>query len=244
MHCIKYGNKTVSFKVERSNRRKTIGIYVDPGKGVVVRSPHILNNNEIAEAVKKKARWIIEKQEVIKNHSQLNPTKEFVSGEIFLYLGRQYRLEVIKSDSENGEKCKLVNGRLQVKINKKLHGNNGKEAVKKALSRWYVGRACEKIPERIQLYANQLGAWPQRIEIKNQKRRWGSCSFDGIIRFNWKIIMTPLTVLDYVVVHELCHLVYPNHSSQFWGKVQIIIFDYKKRRSRLKEHSLNIDTFE
>jgi predicted metal-dependent hydrolase len=243
MHSIKYGNKKISFKIERSNRRKTVGIRIDSGKGVVVRTPHLLSDDEIAEIVGKKARWIVEKLDLVKNHSHFHPIKEFVSGETFLYLGKQYRLKVIKSDSENGEKCKLISGRLQVEINKKLHGNNGKEAVKKALVRWYFEHAEDKIPERVKLYARLIGAWPQRIEIKNNKRRWGSCSQNGVVRFNWKIIMAPVTILDYVIVHELCHLVYPNHSSQFWEKVQTIIPDCKTRRNRLKEYSLHIRIF-
>ena len=243
MRSIKYGNKTVSFKIERSNRRKTVGFYIAPEKDVVVRAPHILRDDEIAKIVKKKAQWIVEKLDLVKNHSHFHPTKEFVSGETFLYLGRQYRLKVIKSDSKNGEKCKLIRGRLQVEINNKLNGNNGKEAVKKALVRWYFEHAKKKIPERVKFYACLIGAWPQKIEVKNHKRRWGSCSQNGIIRFNWKVIMAPVTVLDYVIVHELCHLVYPHHSSLFWEKVQTIIPDYATRRNRLKEYSLHIRIF-
>ena len=101
-------------------------------------------------------------------------------------------------------------------------------AVKKALMEWYLEHAEEKIKERVSRFAQLIGKWPASIEIKNQEKRWGSCSRSGIIRFNWKIIMAPISVMDYVIVHELCHLIYPHHSSQFWQKVQSIIPDYKR----------------
>jgi predicted metal-dependent hydrolase len=245
MSCIQYGNKTIFFNVERSNRRKTVGIYIDPERGVIVRSPRFLRIDNIKEIVRKRARWIIAKQEFLKNHSHLlGSVKEFVSGEAFPYLGKQYRLKVVKSSTEKEEECKLVNGRFLVEVNRDLKGESVKRNVKKALIQWYVAHAEEKIPERIKLYSRQIGKWPERIEIKNHKRRWGSCSPGGVIRFNWKIVMTPVTIVDYVIVHELCHLIYHHHSSQFWQKVQTIIPDYTKRRNTLKEYSFQLATFD
>jgi predicted metal-dependent hydrolase len=94
MSYIQYGNRNINFQIVRSNRRKTVGIYIDPRRGVVVRCPQYLRVDEIQGIVRKRAQWIIEKQEIIKKHSQLNPFKEFVNGEAFPYLGRQYRLKV------------------------------------------------------------------------------------------------------------------------------------------------------
>jgi predicted metal-dependent hydrolase len=88
--------------------------------------------------------------------------------------------------------------------------------------------AKEKIRERVDRFAQQIGRWPANIEVKNQERRWGSWSHKGNIRFNWKIIMAPISVMDYVIVHELCHLIHSHHSTEFWQKVQSIIPDYKK----------------
>jgi len=244
MSHIQYGNKDIFFNIKRSNRRKTVGIYIDPVRGVFVRSPRFLKVDKIEEIVRKRARWIVEKQELLKNYSYLGSVKEFVSGEAFPYLGKQYRLKVIKSSTEKEEKCKLINGRFLVEINRDLNGERVKRNVKKALVNWYLERAEEKIPERVRLYARQIGGWPERIEIKNHKRRWGSCAPSGVIRFNWKIVMAPVTILDYVIVHELCHLIYQHHSSQFWKKVQTIIPDYTKRRNTLKEHSFQLATFD
>ena len=243
MKYIQYGKRKIAFGIERSNRRKTVGIYIHPGGGVVVRCPQFLRFDEISEIVRKRAQWIIDKQKVVKNDSQLSSVKEFVSGESFPYLGRQYRLKVRKTSFEKEERCKLINGRFLVEIDEQLDGKRVKGIVKKALMNWYLGRAYEKIPQRVEIYARQIGTWPERVEIKNYKRQWGSCSHTGVIRFNWKVIMVPVTILDYVVVHELCHLIYSNHSAQFWQKVQTVIPDCKNRRDKLREHSLQIGIF-
>ena len=243
MDHIQYGNREIVFKIKRSNRRKTVGIHIDPEKGVIVHSPQFLRVDEISEIVRKRAQWIIEKRKFVRNQSQLNSVKEFVSGETFPYLGRKYRLKVKKSASGKEECCSLINGRLLVQIERELDGKGVKEIVRKALIKWYLEHAHEKIPQRVKLYARQMGAWPERVEIKSYKRQWGSCSHNGVIRFNWKIITAPVTILDYVIVHELCHLIYPNHSAQFWEKLQTIIPNYKNRRNKLKEHSLQIGIF-
>lgn len=244
LNHIQYGNREIFFKIERSDRRKTVGIYVSPKAGVVVRAPRSLEAERIKDLIRKRAQWIITKQEFINTHSQLHPEKEFVSGESFFYLGRQYRLKVLKTASKQAESCKLMSGRFFIGIHGDLSSAETREAVKEALMGWYIGRAKEKIPERVELYARQIGKWPERIEIKDQKSRWGSCSRHGVVRFNWKIIMAPVTVLDYVIVHELCHLIHQSHSARFWQKVQTIIADYTMRRKRLREYSLMLSAFD
>ena len=244
MSYIQYGNRNIFFNIERSNRKKTVGIYIDPERGVIIRSPRFLKVNKIKEIVRKRARWIVEKQELVKNYGHVCSVREFVSGEAFPYLGKQYRLKVIKSGTEKKEKCKLINGRFLVEINRDLNGDSVKRNVKEALMEWYLAHAEEKIPDRVKLYSRHIGKWPERVEIKNHKRRWGSCSHNGIVRFNWKIVIAPVTILDYVIVHELCHLIHQHHSPQFWQKVQTIIPDYAKRRRKLREYSLQIGIFD
>ncbi|MFH2076845.1 MAG: M48 family metallopeptidase, partial [Pseudomonadota bacterium] len=91
---------------------------------------------------------------------------------------------------------------------------------------------------RLPRFAGQLGVQAAVIEIRDQKRRWGSCSRSGILRFNWRIVASPVAVLDYLLVHELCHLIHPDHSLRFWNQVQILIPDFEKKRVLLKEHGL------
>jgi len=203
-------------------------------------SPSFLDEGDIQKILYKKGKRIIEKLEQVKKNTDANSAKQFVSGESFPYLGRYYRLKVIKPLPEGEKKCRLVNGRFFVEGNGHSGNENGSSSVKRALIEWYVEHAEEKIRERVNRFAPLIGKRPVSIKIKNQEKRWGSCSRGGIIRLNWKIVMAPISVMDYVIVHELCHLIYPHHTLQFWQKVQSIIPDYGKRRHRLKEYSLRI----
>jgi predicted metal-dependent hydrolase len=240
MNYVQYGNRKIDFEIKRGNRKRTVAIEVNAAAKVTVLAPRDLNEEKIWELVRKKAGWIIERQQKITIKApDLN--KEFVSGEAFPYLGREYRLKIIRAASEKVGKCEFDNGRFRIEIAPNLTDENRKIAVKEALLGWYLKKAEEKILGRIHCYSGQLGRRPEFIEIKSQKKRWGSCSSAGVIRLNWKIIMAPFSILDYVIVHELCHLIYPHHSPHFWQKVQSILPDYKRRRELLKQYSSAID---
>jgi len=240
MNCIQFGNKQIAYEIIRGNRKKTVSVHVGLD-AMTIRAPKRLSEENILMIMQKKAQWIINRQERIKRESQLHPPKEFVSGESFLYLGRQYRLKVLRSANGCNSTCHLINGRFQVKITNNAHGEGAKAAVEKILINWYKKHAEKKINERLPYLALKLGKQPTIVQIKDQKHRWGSCSLSGVIRFNWKIIMAPVSVMDYLITHELCHLIYPNHSTSFWEKVQTIIPDYKIKRNWLKEHNFTIN---
>jgi predicted metal-dependent hydrolase len=121
MNTIQYGNKIIQFDIKKGKRKKTVAIHVHPTTKVTVLSPQQLDEEKIRMILQKRAKWIIEKQEQIKNHRDLNPVKEFISGESFPYLGRHYRLKVIKSFTDSEGTCRLVNGRFLVEVN----GNRG-----------------------------------------------------------------------------------------------------------------------
>jgi len=242
MNTIQYGNRVIQYNIERGKRKKTVAIHINPMASVTILSPRHFDDEKIRMIVRKKARWILEKQGKIDGSRYSNPRKEFVSGESSAYLGKLYRLKVIKGAEDIVGKCKLVNGRFLVEINGDHEAQVNRTAIKKALLDWYLERAAQKIKERVDRFSQQIGKWPASIKMKNQDRRWGSCSRNGSIRFNWKVIMAPISIMDYVIVHELCHLIYPHHSTQFWQKVQSIIPDYKRRRDWLKTNSLQIDS--
>jgi predicted metal-dependent hydrolase len=240
MKFIQFGNRKIHYEIKMGNRKKTVGIHINPTGSITVLSPTFLDKEDLRKILYRKGRWIIEKQGQLKKNMDIQSFKQFVSGESFPYLGRYYRLKVSKILPKDEKKCRLVNGRFLVGGNGHSNSESGSSSVKRALIEWYVERAQEKIKERVSQFAPLTGKWPASIKIKNQENRWGSCSRGGIIRFNWKIVMAPISVMDYVIVHELCHLIYPHHSFQFWQKVQSIIPDYGKRRHRLKEFSLRI----
>jgi predicted metal-dependent hydrolase len=241
MNTIQYGNRVIQYNIKKGNRKKTVAVHINPMATITVFSPRHLDDEKIRMIVQKKARWILEKQKQVESNRYSNSMKEFVSGESFPYLGKLYRLKVMKTAEDTIRKCRLVNGRFLVEINGNHETEVNRTVVKKALVDWYLERAETKIKERVDRFSQQIGKWPVSIKIKNQERRWGSCSRNGSIRFNWKVIMAPISILDYVIVHELCHLIYPHHSTQFWQKVQSIIPGYRRRRDWLKANSLQID---
>ena len=241
MNSIQYGNRNINYEIKKGNRIKTVAIHINPIGSVTVLSPKSLDLESIQKILYKRGKWIIEKQEQVKKNTDAISVKQFVSGESFPYLGRYYRLKVMQLNGETEDKCRLVGGRLVVEINGKANSKYDKSAIKKALMNWYLQHAEDKIGERVIRIAQLVGKGPVSIKIKNQDKRWGSCSKSGIIRFNWKVIMAPISIMDYVIVHELCHLIHPHHSPQFWRRVQSVIPDYRRKRDLLKTKSLQMN---
>jgi predicted metal-dependent hydrolase len=237
MKEIAFGHSKIKYEIRRGKRKKTVALIIQPNASVVVLSPQFLSENKIKQIVLKKAVWIIKRQEKIRRLNPDNTPKDYVSGESFPYLGRQYRLKILRLDDHESAPCKLIGGRFYIALNKRMGGKRASGFIKEKLIAWYRSRAEDKILERTQEYAKLIGKQPAKILIRDQGKRWGSCSNSGVLRFNWKIIMAPLSVLDYVIVHELCHLIIKNHSEKFWNKLSSIILNYKKKRQWLKENS-------
>ncbi len=234
---IRYGSRQIEYIVKTSKRKKTVAINVTSEARVIVRAPQFLNEVNITKIVKKKAPWIIKKQEYFKNLQLLYPEKEFISGEQILYLGRRYRLKVNKVQNSSACKPKIVGRRVIIHVNSQLSDKDRKSMIEKTIIQWYVLRAKNVINKRIQHYKQILGVNPKNIEIKDQKKRWGSCSNSGILRFNWHVVIAPMSIIDYIIVHELCHLEIKNHSKEFWRLVSLVLPDYQKRRDWLKNNA-------
>jgi len=238
MRHIQYGNTKIAYSVRKTNRKKTIALQVRPDLQVVILVPPFLRDELIKQAVLKRAAWIIEKKRKLKQIHATMPKKEFVSGEAFLYLGRQYRLKVVRSDAEKAGLCRFANARFLVSVFRGLSEGATVDAVREKLTEWYRERAEVKIRERVRAYTAVTGKEPKEVLLGNQEKRWGSCSRSGVLRFNWRIIMTPVSVIDYVVVHELCHLAHSDHSEKFWSMVASIIPDYKQKRDWLRNNNV------
>ena len=213
-------------EVVRTKRRKTATVRVQEGKVSVV-VPESLPDTRIEALVSRKSRWIREKLRIHGNSIVVRP-KEYVSGESFTYLGRNYRLKVKTAPEAS---VRLLGGRLVVTL---PAGANRPEQVTKALAGWYREHAEQKLREKSERYAKIVGVAPSSVDIKAFKSRWGSCSTAGRIQFNWKIIIAPNRIVDYVVVHELCHLKQHDHSPRFWKCVERVFPDYQECRDWLK----------
>jgi len=213
-------------EVKRTNRAKTASLKVQEGAVIVV-VPKELPLEQIKKIVNDKHDWIIDK---IALHSAASPASRnhYVSGEAFPYLGRNYRLKVLNGDYQA---LKLVNGRLQLTLRASAIQDY---FTRGALIRWYKRNAERKFNEKAKRYAKIVGAQPRSTRIKSFKSRWGSCSAEGDIDFNWVVVMAPNRIVDYIVVHELCHLIHYDHSPKFWKEVERVMPDYKESKAWLK----------
>ncbi|MBW8186577.1 M48 family metallopeptidase [Shewanella nanhaiensis] len=221
--------KGLCVDVVRTSRTKTASIKVDDGLVSVV-VPKALEIERIKQLVADKYLWIIQK---IALHEESKPAsdREFISGEAYAYLGRNYRLKVIAGAYTP---VKLIQGRLVATL---PDGAKRSNLVRDAVIRWYKLNALRKIKEKVRRYSKVMGLEPKSIDIKTFKSRWGSCSPKGELDFNWVIVMAPNRVVDYVVIHELCHLKQLDHSPKFWKEVERVMPDYAEHKEWLKVNS-------
>ena len=215
-------------EVVRSIRR-TAALHII-GSDLQVRVPEYVEDERVAAFLQKKRPWIRSKVAEI----QLLPphrTKELVSGESFPYLGRHYRLKIQEGHQVG---VSLSGGYLKATIRPNEQGEHRTLKIQQYLQNWYRNKAQERLKEKTERYAKQIGVSPAAVSVRNFKSRWGSCDKKGQVVFNWNIIKAPHSVVDYVVVHELCHLIHPNHSKEFWQVVGRFDSNYLEHRQWLK----------
>ena len=228
-----FGSTLVRYTIVRSARRKkTVEVQVDGRRHVRVAAPASATREKIERLLRTRSRWLIGR---LKRDNEAATTHEFVNGETFLYLGRQARLRILDAKGGENASVRLVRGRLEVRVRPAARVGIRKRRIREALEDWYRARAETKLRERVYLYAPKLGIEPAGVVIRNQARRWGSCNKDGVLRFNWRIVTAPMSLVDYVVVHELCHLSgASHHGAAFWSIVGRTLPDYERRRAALR----------
>lgn len=225
-----YQGEFYEYTVVRS-KRKTFAISVGPDKGIVVKIPLYFPAADVEKLVMEKAEWIAEKYIQMKEQQKDKPIHHFESGEIFQYRGTGLALNLIINSSRKRIMVKKQAGTLLV-----VAPFAEKTVIKDAVEKWYRERAREVITDKVTYFQQFIEKPVGEIRIKEQKSRWGSCSSQGNLNFNWKIVMAPDEIIDYLVVHELCHRLHMNHSKEFWDSVGKIIPDYKQREKWLKEN--------
>lgn len=213
-------------EVIRTDRRKTADIRVEDGAVSIV-VPKSTASEKIDQLLLAKRTWIKEKIILQRDMAPVHD-KQYVSGEAFSYLGRNYRLKVVEGSFMP---VRLLQGRLVVTL---PYGTEYPHMVRNALVRWYKRQAEQKLQEKVKRFAPLVGVEPTGIAIKTFKSRWGSCTVKGALEFNWQIMMAPNRMVDYVVIHELCHLIRHDHSPEFWKEVARVMPDYQQCRDWLK----------
>lgn len=219
----------LDYHVVYSNR-KTLSIIVERDRSILVRAPQSMTDEEITQAVENKKIWIYEKT----HHPQKYPPdpvkKEFVSGETILYLGRNYRLELIDEDTK--EIC--FNSCFFISRYQKV---NAGELIKE----WYMSRGRKILIPRIRNFADAMGVAYNQVSITDMKYRWASCSPKNNLNFNWRILKAPMSVIDYLIVHELAHLLELSHSTKFWNIVAVQVPEYEKPKAWLKDYGYRLE---
>lgn len=208
----------ITYQVVRSNR-KSVALVIDNEANLIVRAPALMPDIVIDEFVRKKRRWINEKQQQVTIFGEKHPPVVVETGESIMYLGSNYA--IIKDDVDS----------VEVSGNELLVPESFDVS---ALTAWLKEQAMQIISERVALYANITGVTPGTVKLSEAKTRWGSCSPKNNLNFAWRLIMCPLSVIDYVVVHELSHIIYKNHSPAFWARVKTVLPTYEDGQDWLK----------
>lgn len=216
----------LTFAVRRSVRRRTLEITVDRGGELLVAAPPGVEHDVLADFVREKRFWIYEKLAEKEARQQPVFRKEFVTGEGFPYLGRSYRLLLV-DDQEVA--LKLEAGRFRLRRDAASDG-------RAHFVRWYTDRGRAWLRRRVPGWASRMGVAPRAVEVRDLGYRWGSCSQGGTVNFHWCTLLLPPTIIDYVIVHELAHLVEPNHTPEFWARVARALPEYEQRKEWLAEN--------
>ena len=214
-------------KIVRSERR-SIAIVVLPTGTVEVKAPRFLPDFAIRSFIKSRSRWIEERLVFLKKNSA--PKREFAEGEKYMFLGKEYQVEF-------GNYIYI-----EIKEDKLLFPLGMKSTGKLALEKWYIKQAKITIKNLVDEYVKIIGTSYNGISFSDTRSKWGSCTSDNRLQFNWRLIMAPLLVIRYVVIHELIHTINKSHSAIFWNKVRKVNPSYKQqiRWLKLNGDKLNI----
>ena len=215
---VEFENKVIEFNVQYGKVKK-LSIHIDSFGFITLKVPKDTNNEMIVSAIESKGEWILEKLHEIGIARETPKARVYHAEGKFLYLGKEHLLHELMDCSELNE-----------------------EALERNLKKFYIASCRTIVEERIKIYQKQLKVRPKTIEIVESRVKWGSCSSDRNLTFNYRLAMAPIEVIDYVIIHELCHLLHMNHDRSFWRRVGSIMPDYKEKEEYLKRygHSMSL----
>lgn len=214
------------------SKRRTIALEISMDARLIVRAPLFTPERTINKIILRKKSWILKKQKEAKEKWQCIPRRKFVDGERFPFLGNEYPLHIIL----------LSNSPLTFDGHRFLLKKETIPVAEKMFTNWYRNQAIRVFQERLSWFMPISGVKPDSLKLSNARKRWGSCSARGKIHLNWRLIMAPGEIIDYVVVHEMIHVKEKNHSKKFWEEVKKILPEFKRQQTWLRKngHLLSI----
>ena len=226
---VRIGHVSLEMLIERTKRKRTISLQVKDKK-LIIKAPTTVSRKNLDEVIQRKQRWI--KQRAILDFEEQNlRNRKFIDNEKFYFRGNEYHLSLILGSEED---VKIEGGLLRVSYvdDKSI----GRENIKRLLEDWYLKESIKILKARTEELAQQMRVQPCGITVKNYNSKWGSCTANNKISYNWRIIMAPDHIIDYLIVHELSHIIEPNHSKNFWYQVGNYCKDFQKKRKWLREN--------
>jgi predicted metal-dependent hydrolase len=224
--------KDIEYSLMRS-RRKTASIYIERDGRVSILVPDKLTDRQVEALLESKRKWIYSSLAEWQDLNARRVQRDYVNGEGFLYLGRSYRLKLV---ADLAEPLILRDGYFCLRT-----GNGSVPDADAAFKAFYRAKGAARIPLRVAYFQAKMGVEPKAVKVIDLKHRWASCSPGGNLNFHWKCMMAPLTILDYIIVHELAHLIYPNHTKAFWNEVDKVMPDFQERKEWLRVNGAGMD---
>jgi hypothetical protein len=231
----KLNNPDIKVILIKTDRKKSSSIKIEKGK-CYISVPKTLNLKEIQKIINNKYTWISKNI----TRQRLMPSKivkKFENKDKILYLGKKVKLAIKKGSCS---KIELIDGNLFIEhryFSTKSNGIYAKNKTKEIIEDWYKKEALKLFTKKTHKITNELNLIVNEIFVKKYKRTWGKCSYNGNIFYNWQLIQANETIIDYVIAHEVCHLIHMNHSKDFWNSVKILDNNYKQNIEWLKNNS-------
>lgn len=226
----------IEYQLLPGTDRQTTDIVIERDGVVRVRPPLKMTPAQVDETVFSKRMWIYRNLAEWHDLNAMRVVREWVNGESFLYLGSSYRLALV---NEQDEVLKLKDGRFQL-LRTVMDGGGG-DAAQQVFERFYKEKGLPRIQRRVAHFAPRVGVNAGEVQVKDLGYRWANCLPNGQLHFHWKCLMAPLTVIDYIVVHELCHLRHRDHTDAFWNEVDKVLPQYRERKEWLRQRGANLD---
>lgn len=228
--------RDIAYQLLPGADRKTTDIVIERDGQISVRAPLRMTPEQVDETVLSKRIWIYRNLADWRDLNATRVVREWVNGESFCYLGSSYRLQLV---NEQDEPLKLKDGRFC--LLRSVIESGGKAAAHHAFVTFYKEKGLCRLTKRVTHFASKVGVPPGTVLIKDIGYRWASCLKNGDLHFHWKCLMAPPTIIDYIVVHELCHLHHRDHSAAFWNEVDKVLPDYRDRKEWLRVRGAELD---